>query len=360
MGDSESAGRETRLLRASPEAIDLAAGLIRAGELVAFPTETVYGLGADATNGDAVARIFSAKGRPTTDPLIVHVAATDQLARLVAGNLLPLAEALIAAFWPGALTLILPRHLQLPAAVSGGRMTVAVRMPDHPVALDLLRTASVPIAAPSANRFGHTSPTTAQHVYDDLAGRLPLILDGGPTALGVESTILDLTGARPQVLRPGGVSLEAIRHIAPDAVLISRYVAESGSVPATEGPQASGQRLIHYAPAAMLTVFDGDDEAARQAIRQAAAEQVAQGRRVGLLLTDADLMPLADLRLPYISLGDGDDLYGIAQRLFASLRALDSRELDVILARTVPDEGIGTAIRDRLLRAAAGRVIRVG
>ena len=348
---------ETRLLAATPQAITEAAALIRAGALVAFPTETVYGLGANAQDAAAVARIFIAKGRPTTDPLIVHLADRDQLAGVVSGGLPLIAERLIQAFWPGALTLILPRHPNIPPIVSAGLATVAVRMPNHPVALALLRAAAVPIAAPSANRFAHTSPTSARHVYDDLAGRLSLILDGGPTLIGVESTILDLTSSPHRVLRPGGVSLAAIREIAPDAVLISHY-AGANEEPA-EAQIAPGQLLIHYAPHATLYLFEGTDEAVRSAIHLTAVNYQAAGQRVGLLIADEDVAPLADLGLPYSALGGRDDLPTVAQRLFAGLRALDTRGVTIILARSFADDGLGTAIRDRLLRAAAGRLIRV-
>ena len=210
---------ETRILPATPVAIAEAAALIRAGELVAFPTETVYGLGADALNAQAVAKIFAAKQRPANDPLIVHIAVTDQLAQL-SPAVPALAQALIAAFWPGPLTLVLPRRADLPAILSAGLPTVAVRMPSHPVAQALIEAAGTPIAAPSANLFSHTSPTTAQHVWEDLNGQIPLILDGGPTPVGVESSVLDLSGSHPRLLRPGAVSVEAIARLAPDVEVV--------------------------------------------------------------------------------------------------------------------------------------------
>jgi L-threonylcarbamoyladenylate synthase len=345
---------ETRLVPATVETINEAAALIRAGELVAFPTETVYGLGANAQSAHAVARIFTAKGRPTTDPLIVHVADRDQLAHVVS-DVSPLAEQLIVAFWPGALTLVMPRHANIPPEVSAGLPTVAVRMPNHPVALALLDAAGLPIAAPSANRFAHTSPTTAQHVYDDLAGRLHLILDGGPTVIGVESTILDLTSDPPRILRPGGVSLDELRAVIPEITLVSRYINTIESEPQI----APGQLLTHYAPRATLYLFEGSDAAIYRAMREAAANHQESGQHVGLLIADEDRSPLADLALPSVSLGQLTDLSVVAQRLFAGLRDLDSRGVTVILARSFADNGLGTAIRDRLIRAAAGRLIRV-
>src|SRR5260221_761377 len=198
-----------------PALITEAAALIRAGQLVAFPTETVYGLGANAFDAEAVARIFEAKGRPATDPLIVHIASSDGLAS-VALEVPEIARTLIAAFWPGPLTLVLRKQAQVVSAVSAGLQTVAVRMPAHPVALALIKSAGVPIAAPSANLFGHASPTTAQHVVADLDRRIPLVLDAGPTEVGLESTILDVTGDYLRLLRPGGIPLEAIRAHLPD------------------------------------------------------------------------------------------------------------------------------------------------
>src|SRR6266852_9466233 len=205
--------------------IERAAALIRAGEVVVFPTETVYGLGADALQTQAVERIFAAKGRPFSDPLIVHIAGERALRDLVS-TIPAQVEQLIETFWPGPLTLILPRSPLVPTLVTAGLDTVAVRMPRHPVALALIRAAGTPIAAPSANRFMHVSPTTAQHALADLHGRVPLILDGGPCEVGVESTVLDLCSTVPTILRPGGVSLEALRAVLPDVQLPSRRLHE--------------------------------------------------------------------------------------------------------------------------------------
>jgi len=249
----------------------------------------------------------------------------------------------------------MPRHANIPPIVSAGLSTVAVRMPDHRVALALLTAAGLPIAAPSANRFAHTSPTTAQHVYDDLSGRLHLILDGGPTVIGVESTILDLTSDPPRVLRPGGVSLDALSTLIPEVTLVSRYA----EVVTPEAQIAPGQLLTHYAPRATLYLFEGNDAAIYRAIREASNDQQASGQRVGLLIADEDVMPLADLALPVVSLGKSIDLSAVAQHLFAGLRELDGQGVTVILARSFGNEGLGTAIRDRLIRAAAGRLIRV-
>ncbi len=340
-------------LHPDPAVIEQAASLIREGQLVAFPTETVYGLGANALDPRAVSRIFEAKGRPATDPVIVHVESIMQLPEITA-PLSDLARALIDAFWPGPLTLILPRGPRVPPNVSAGLSTVAVRMPAHPVAAALIAASGVPIAAPSANRFAHSSPTAAQHVFDDLQGRVPLILDGGPTSVGVESTIVDLTGDHPRLLRPGGVPLDAIAQIAPTVELVTRYARpEEGSVP------APGMMLKHYSPRADLRLFDGPDERLHPALIQAVQELSDQGLRAGLLVADEDQEALSSLGVPIVSLGSLSNLREIARNLFAGLRLLDTQGVDVILARAYPPSGIGLAIRDRLLRAAEGHIIHV-
>src|SRR2546421_3910621 len=228
--------------------IERAAALIRAGEVVVFPTETVYGLGANALQARAVEGIFAAKGRPFSDPLIVHIAGEDALKDLT-GALPEQVKQLTREFWPGPLTLILPRSPLVPKLVTAGLETVAVRMPRHPVALALIRAVGSPIAAPSANRFMHVSPTTAQHALADLEGRVPLILDGGPCAVGVESTVLDLCSANPTILRPGGVSLEALRTVLPGVQHSTRHNHGEGHAQLDSGAQKSpGQLLTHYAP----------------------------------------------------------------------------------------------------------------
>jgi len=348
----------TQIVKVDPSNIDpaviaQASALIRAGQLVAFPTETVYGLGANALDRGAVDRIYRAKGRPATDPVIVHVQSPDQL-----GDVTPyiptLAQALIERFWPGPLTLVLTRSPRIPPNVSAGLPTVAVRMPAHPMALALIKASGVPIAAPSANRFAHSSPTTAQHVYDDLAGNLPLILDGGPTTVGVESTIIDLSGDHSRLLRPGGTPLDAIRQIAPNVEVVARYAKlEEGAVP------APGMLLKHYSPRAELRLFEGPDDKLRRAMADTATTLRDQGWRVGLLIADEDQPALAELDFSLITLGSLHNLDEIARNLFAGLRDLDAQGVDVILARSYPRTGIGLAIRDRLIRAAEGYIIQV-
>ncbi|MFN8420719.1 MAG: L-threonylcarbamoyladenylate synthase [Anaerolineae bacterium] len=339
----------TRILPADQPSIAQAAALIRAGEVVAFPTETVYGLGANALDAAAVAKIFAAKGRPSNDPLIVHIADLDQLA-LIAKHVPDSAAVLIEAFWAGPLTLILPRTVAIPSLVSAGLPTVGVRMPAHPVAQALIRAAGVPIAAPSANRFAHTSPTTAQHVYDDLNGTIPLILDGGATHYGVESTILDLSGT-PRLLRPGGITAEELRFWLPDLQIVERHSDDAQPM------IAPGMLLKHYAPTVPLTLFEGEPSAVRQALRDRAEALLAAGQRVGLLLTAEDI---AEIDLPtarIVSLGSQSDLPTIARHLYSALRSFEQPPLvDHLLARSFPAQGLGLAIRDRLMRAAAGHM----
>ena len=336
-----------------PAAIRQAAEVLLRGGLVAFPTETVYGLGANALDAAAVQRIFAAKGRPASDPLIVHIAALDQLDS-VAQNVPALAHTLARAFWPGPLTLVLKRRAAIPATVSAGRDTVAVRIPDHAVPLALARAAGVPIAAPSANLFTRPSPTTAAHVLEDLDGRIDLLLDGGPTPIGLESTVLDLTSAQPTLLRPGGVSIEALRQHIPDLIFVPRYVEHN---PAAPTPASPGMLLKHYSPRAELLLFAGPPERAVARMRQAAQEAIAAGLIVGVMAPNQEIGAFADLAVVIIPLGPREDMSQIGRRIFASMRELDRRGIERILVRGVERTGIGLAIWDRLLRAAEGRVI---
>ncbi|WP_428664878.1 L-threonylcarbamoyladenylate synthase [Reyranella sp.] len=303
-----------------------AARLIRAGELVAFPTETVYGLGADATNERAVAKIFEAKGRPHFNPLISHVPGAAEAQRFVAWN--ETADRLAAKFWPGPLTLVMPRSRGSTIALltTAGLDSVAIRAPDHPMALELMRAAGVPIAAPSANRSGAVSPTLAAHVAESLGSRVSLILDGGPCTVGVESTVLDLTGETPTLLRPGGATREAIEAVIGPIAL--SHVLPTGDA-ARKSP---GQLASHYAPSRPVRL-----EAA-----QIAADE-------GLLAFGPRPLPGARLTL---NLSPSGDLTEAAANLFAQLRALDRPEIARIAVMPIPQTGLGLAINDRLRRAA--------
>jgi L-threonylcarbamoyladenylate synthase len=334
--------------------IKQAADFLRRGELVVFPTETVYGLGADAWQEVALEGIFAAKGRPFSDPLIVHIAdyaVLEELTDSISGA----AERLAEVFWPGPLTLILPRGPRVPYLVTAGRETVAVRMPSHPVACALINALGSPIAAPSANRFMHVSPTTAEHALADLGGRVPLILDGGPCEVGVESTILDLSADVPTILRPGGVSLEALRAVLPEVRQAVRR--EQGAEELAQ--KAPGQLAMHYAPAVPLLLFDGSEENMRTAMLAEVRRHVGEGERVGVLVTDSDVPTFRACGALVRSLGDATNSAQVASALFFNLRALEDAQVEVILCRTFPTHDLGLAVHDRLGRAAGGKIIEV-
>jgi L-threonylcarbamoyladenylate synthase len=337
--------------------IDHAAALLRAGEVVVLPTETVYGLGADALRTEAVERIFLAKGRPFNDPLIVHIADENMLKTLTTAippQVRPLAE----AFWPGPLTLIMPRGLRVPRLVTAGLDTVAIRMPRHPVALALIRALDSPVAAPSANRFKHVSPTTAQHAYADLNRRVPLIIDAGPCEVGVESTVLDLCSDIPTILRPGGISLEALQTVLPNVRYSPRHGMEQEAMQReTQAQRSPGQLLTHYAPAIPLILYEGSVEAMRLAMLAEARRRQDAGERVGLLGANEDVPAFAASGALVRSLGAAGAPEQIASSLFAGLRELELAGVQVILCRSFDQSGLGLAVHDRLLRAASERVI---
>jgi len=311
-----------RIKNATPAAIAEGGRLLREGQLVAFPTETVYGLGADATNDRAVAAIFEAKGRPSFNPLIVHVAAAADAEPLVVVD--ERARAVMARFWPGPLTLVLPRRADSPVSLlaSAGLDTIAVRLPDHPVARAVIEAANRPIAAPSANRSGAVSPTLAEHVAQSLGARVGLILDGGPCRVGVESTVLDLSGAAPALLRPGGVPVEAL-----EAALGQRLVRPTDHA---DAPKSPGMLESHYAPGLPV----------RLNVTAPQAGEALLG--LGAMECTLNLSPKGDLE-------------EAAANLFAMLRALDRPEFTSIAVAPIPDHGLGLAINDRLKRAAAPR-----
>src|SRR3989440_28140 len=342
-----------------PATIERAAALLRAGEVVVFPTETVYGLGAAALQTGAVERIFAAKGRPFNDPLIVHIAEEDALEQLVS-SIPGQAKLLARAFWPGPLTLILPRSPLVPKLVTAGLETVAVRMPRHLVALALIRAAGLPIAAPSANRFMHVSPTTAQHALADLDGRVPLILDGGPCEVGVESTVLDLCSTVPTILRPGGVSLEELRVVLPDVRLPPRVKnnVQRDDNASLEAQRAPGQLLTHYAPTVPLFLFEGTIEEMHAPMLAEVRRRSERGERVGVLVAAEDVPALQGSGALVHSLGSAAAPGQLATALFAGLRTLETAGVEVILCRGFDEDGLGLAIRDRLLRAAAGKVFK--
>jgi L-threonylcarbamoyladenylate synthase len=353
---------QTLRLTVDPEHLDTAkarAALVRAakilryGGLVALPTETVYGLGANALDPDAVARIFTAKQRPSWDPVIVHIAgavhANPMLDQLVA-HIPDTARRLITAFWPGPLTLLLQRSAAVPDAVTAGRPLVGIRMPAHPVALQLIRQAGVPIAAPSANMFSRTSPTTAAHVLEDLNGRIDAVLDAGPTAHGVESTVLDPGQSPMMIYRPGAITQEQIRSVAgPVEIYQKDALATSESLQALPSP---GVGMRHYAPRARLVLIEAPlSDLPAQLARTAS---LYSNERIGMMLP-ADVAAAIGPQMAVFPWGRWAAPEEMAHSLYAGLRALDGRGCTVIVCPVPPGEGVGEAIRDRLRKAASGQ-----
>ena len=324
-----------------------AATLLRAGEVVGMPTETVYGLAANALDGKAVAKIFAAKGRPQDNPLIVHIADQKQmydLARTVPES----AEKLASRFWPGPLTMILPKADCIPDEVSAGLDTVGIRLPSHPVARELIREAGVPLAAPSANTSGRPSTTTSSHVMEDLGGKIPAILEGGPCAVGVESTVVSLAGDKPRLLRPGGISLEQLREVLGE-VEVDRALREK--IGDDVRVSAPGMKYRHYAPKAPVTVVCGDPERTAAYIT----------RHAGL---DAGIICFSECAFQFEMherrvIGSSDDVQTQARRIFDALRAFDDTDVSEIWAQCPDDKGLGLAVANRLKKAAGFHVINV-
>ncbi len=322
------------------QGIEAAAAALAAGELVAFPTETVYGLGANALSDEAVAGIFRAKGRPSDNPLIVHIGAVDQVLRLVK-TVDVRAKQLMEAFWPGPLTLVFEKASAVPEVVTAGLSTVGIRMPSHPVALELLRSAGVPVAAPSANLSGKPSPTDAAHVMADLKGKVAYVVDGGPCDVGLESTVLDLTEKIPTILRPGGVTMEAIARVIGEVRLDPGLSGE-------ERPKSPGMKYRHYAPEGRVILYSGNREAVSADMQVELASAKTGGLSVGLVLRAA--VPFAEHADRLYLLPEAAD----AQReLFRILRAMDDDGIDLILIEGYPWDDAGLAVMNRLAKAAA-------
>lgn len=350
--------KQTLMVKVNPlepdlEKIRIAAKIIKRGGLVAFPTETVYGLGANALNSDAVLALFKAKNRPLDNPPIVHVENIDRIYEL-AEHVPPEAKQLIQRFWPGPLTLIFKRSPAIPSVTVAGLDTVAIRMPKHKVALMLIKESSCPIAAPSANLAGKPSPTSAKHVFDDLNGRIDAILDGGTTRIGVESTVLDLSSDPPLVLRPGGTPFEALKKVLPSVELHPFVVAERElSLSEIRSP---GMKHKHYAPSAEVIVVEGSIPAMIARIKELAALYKQKGAKVGVLATDeTQTVYQADA---VETLGSRFNLDMVAKNLFSRLRELDAKRLDVIIAEGLSTEGLGLAVMNRLRKASGYNIIK--
>ena len=342
---------ETLILKVNrdqPRGLEPAARILQSGGLVAFPTETVYGLGAIFNNETALLNIFAVKGRPADNPLIVHIYGLDQLSR-IAGSISPLAEKLIDRFWPGPLTLVFPKKREVSLRVTAGLDSVAVRMPSDPTARELLRLTGIPVAAPSANLSGKPSPTLGEHVINDLFGKIECIIDGGACPAGVESTVLSLTGTVPVILRPGTVTQEDLEQVLGQTIL----EAGEGEV---ERPQAPGMKYRHYAPAAPVFLYEGEPEKIIREINRSLKEKTS-GTKAVVLGTTENLSKYHNEWV--LDLGPRDDPGVIAARIYQLLRFCDQFGADLILIEGIPEGGVGTAVINRLRKAAGGNVIHV-
>lgn len=336
---------ETKWLKETD--IKAAAELLRQGEVVSFPTETVYGLGADATNDQAVKKIYEAKGRPADNPLIIHVADLDQIAEY-AVEVSEKAETVMQHFWPGPCTIVLKKKGPLAPTVTAGLSTVGIRMPSHPIALELIRACGKPLAAPSANSSGKPSPTAAEHVYRDLNGKISGIIDGGETGVGLESTVLDLSNPdQPAILRPGGISQAELESV------IGPVLFKPGLTEETEAPMAPGMKYTHYSPVEPVLIVAKDGTGWERAIHQCEAA----GERVGLLASEEIIHAYKSETTVTFSLGKSGDSVTASKRLFKGLRFFEETEATVILAEAYDREGIGEAYMNRLEKAAADKYI---
>ncbi len=336
----------------NPETIQKAADILKLGGLVAFPTETVYGLGADALNAEAVLALFAAKKRPLDNPPIVHVADPKDVLALVVG-VPPKAEVLMEKFWPGPLTLIFKRSSKVPKQTTAGLDTIAIRMPNHKVALALIKQSQYPIAAPSANLAGKPSPTTAQHVFEELKGRIDVIIDGGATRIGVESTVVDLSVDPPMLLRPGGTPFEVLKEVLGDLQL-HPFVQSQKELPLQE-IRSPGMKHKHYAPKADLVLVEGEVSSVVEKVKELAESYRLGGKKVGILATDQTQSNYhADV---VVSMGNRHNLLTVAQNLFRLLREVDAQGVDVIVAEGVSSEGLGLAVMNRLRKAAGYHIV---
>ena len=330
-----------------------AGDLIAAGELVAFPTETVYGLGGDALHPEAAKKIYEAKGRPSDNPLIVHIADVADLER-VAKEVPEQAKKLAEAFWPGPLTMIVWKKEEVPYATTGGLETVAVRMPNHPVALELIKRSGKLIAAPSANTSGRPSPTEGAHVMGDLEGRIAMVLDSGPVGIGIESTIIDLTEPVPMILRPGYITPEMLSEVLGEEVIIDPGIIAADD---TTKPKAPGMKYKHYAPKADMIIIDGEKDAVIEKINALTETAKSTGKKVAVIATEETKDSYAaDVIL---SIGKREDEDSIAKHMYKILRDCDTLDVEVIYSESFKTPRIGQAIMNRLLKAAAHQVIHL-
>lgn len=328
------------------EALNTCGQILRKGGMVAFPTETVYGLGANALDGEACRKIFMAKGRPQDNPLIVCVASPRDL-EVLAATVPSRAEKCITAFWPGPLTLVLPKTGRIPIEVTAGLDTVALRMPDHPVALTLIKSAGVPIAAPSANLSSHPSPTIAEHVLEDLSGRIEAVLDGGPCRVGIESTVIDLTADRPVILRPGGVTREELEEV------LGEVVKDPAVQDHSLASRSPGVKYAHYAPQGQVVLVEGPENKVWAIVTREVNLARSQGKKVGVLCSAESAVIFEQLKPDYLAvLGPKQQPWSAAASLYHALRECDKRGIRLILAETLARTGMGAAVMNRLDKAS--------
>lgn len=343
--------------------LEIACKTLRDGELVAFPTETVYGLGGDALNETAAKRIYAAKGRPSDNPLIVHVAETEDVNR-IASEVPEMAKKLMDKYWPGPLTMVFKKKDIVPDGTTGGLDTVGVRMPSNKIARELIRQSGILIAAPSANVSGRPSPTKGEHVIFDMEGKIPVIIDGGDVGIGLESTIVDVTGDIPTILRPGYITKEMIKNTCGD-VSIDPAILEKPDKNLI--PKAPGMKYKHYAPKADFILYSGNGENVINAIVKESKESILQGKTVAIVATDEDMDEYQEKlknerysnRFFVLSIGSRENEESIAHNLFAVLRKCDELGADVILGETYSDEGLGMAIMNRLVKACGYSICEV-
>lgn len=343
----------TKLIPHGPnQDLSFAVDILRQGGLVAMPTETVYGLAANALDPLAVSKIFKAKGRPSDNPLIIHIGSLDQLPALVE-EISPIAKALIAAFWPGPLTLVFSASSIVPAIVSAGLSTVAIRFPSHPIAQRLINSSGLVLAAPSANTSGKPSPTTAQRVLEDLNGKIEAVIDGGRVEVGLESTVVDVTGDIPIILRPGKVTREMLEQVTPK-VDLDPALSELENNQLI--PRAPGMKYTHYSPNAHVYIVEGSEDQVIRAIENLAKKAHEKGQKVGIMATDETLSSYRQGDL-MVSLGSRSNLKSIAHSLFETLRDFDDANIDIVYTESFSKEGIGDAIMNRLTKAASHNII---